>query len=316
MHRFYDERRRDYFILYCHHLVTIALVLASWYGGSMRIGLLVLYVHDVSDIFVDGLKMVNLTKLEGRRGWFLSEFAYATCILTWVYYRMWQYPLRVMKGASIDAYRVLGPAFPGDGTVTALLSASTSEWTAWLSDVHRNIGIPFYLPGNVLLLTLFALHVYWFHLLFMIGYRIATESAREASRAEYEGDSEAEEEGDGAMAGSLASAAGGHRAGRGAGKALAAAAASSAEDPVLPALSPVTEMERIHSLAAAASAAAAGSGPAESAQQPVTAVASRPQALPAAPASDDSAAASAARGPRAISSPNSGSVVMAAARRR
>jgi len=75
VHRFVDERRKDYFVMYLHHIVTIALVGLSWAVGYMRIGILVLFVHDVSDIFVDLLKMVNYLKLENRRGLFASEIA-------------------------------------------------------------------------------------------------------------------------------------------------------------------------------------------------------------------------------------------------
>lgn len=210
-HRFFDERRRDYFILYGHHLVTIALVLASWYGGSMRIGLLVLYVHDISDIFVDALKMVNLTKLEGKRGFFLSEIAYVSCIVAWLYYRMWQYPFRVMKGAGPDALSVLGPPAPysPDGTFWGMLTHnSLGDWASYISRVHNEIGIAFYVPGHVLLFTLLCLHFYWFYLLAMVGYRILTESAREASRQEYEGDSEPEDEDSGKTGSSASSAAG------------------------------------------------------------------------------------------------------------
>ena len=46
---------------------------------------------------------------------------------------------------------------------------------------------------NALLFTLLALHIYWFHLFLMIGYRIITENVREASRQEYEGDSDEED---------------------------------------------------------------------------------------------------------------------------
>jgi TLC domain len=162
----------------------------------MRIGLLVLYVHDISDIFVDLLKMINLTKLEGKRGFFLSEIAYVSCIVSWVYYRMWQYPFRVMKGAGPDALSVLGPPAPysPDGSFLGMLTHnSISDWMTYIGRVHNEIGIAFYVPGHVLLFTLLCLHFYWFHLLFMIGYRIVTESAREASRQEYEGDSEAED---------------------------------------------------------------------------------------------------------------------------
>lgn len=239
IHRFWDERRKDYFVMYVHHIVTIMLVgewldaasnsaaalLAVWprcsistvhtstqhsaaslirhpissaalmsmsistpgstlaaagsfAAGYLRIGLLVLWVHDVSDILVDLLKMVNYLKLEERRGFFASELAYFACICGWVYWRLYQYPFRVIRGALIEPYRLYAPQprLSSDGGLGVFMR-----------------DMPLYAEMNALLLTLLALHVYWAFLLFMVGYRIITESAREASRQEYEGDSDDEQ---------------------------------------------------------------------------------------------------------------------------
>lgn len=39
-----------------HHFVTMALILGSDYAGFQRIGSLVMYVHDVPDIFSMGTR--------------------------------------------------------------------------------------------------------------------------------------------------------------------------------------------------------------------------------------------------------------------
>ncbi len=180
-----DERRKDYFVMYTHHIVTIALVGLSWAWGYWRIGLLVVYVHDVSDIAVDLLKMVNYMKLEGKRGWFASEFAYLICVLSWLYWRLWMYPMRAIRGSYIDAWDVFATyprhSDPAFNQVVFGVEISPPD-------------MPNYFECNTMLFILLGLHVYWFHLFIMIGYRILTESAREASRQEYEGDSDGEAE--------------------------------------------------------------------------------------------------------------------------
>jgi hypothetical protein len=178
VHRFFDERRKDYFVLYVHHIVTIMLVAASLSAGYLRIGLIVLYVHDVSDILVDTLKMVNYLKLEGPRGLFASEIAYVSCVLGWIYWRLYQFPFRVIRGSFLETWQWNAP----QPRVNDFLFGFV------LTD------LPLYLHTNVLLTVLFGLHIYWGHLFLMIGYRILTESAREASRQEYEGDSDDETE--------------------------------------------------------------------------------------------------------------------------
>jgi len=118
-HRFIEERHKDYFLMYTHHLVTIALVACSYFNSYLRIGVLVLcamergarillrpapffswtsahrrenfffhrYMHDVSDIPVDLLKIFNYCQLEGPRGLFLLEGVFITNLCTWAYYR-------------------------------------------------------------------------------------------------------------------------------------------------------------------------------------------------------------------------------------
>jgi hypothetical protein len=197
IHRFVDERRKDYFVMYTHHLVTIALVGMSWAVGYLRIGLLVLWIHDVSDIFVDLLKMVNYLKLEDKRGYFASEIAYVACVAGWFYWRLYQYPFKVLHAALVVPYTVL---LKTPREAIQLLPALGLE--IFPTD------LPYHLESNALLFLLLGLHIYWFHLFVMIGFRILTESVREASRQEYEGDSDDDELEDGAAAGAGAGAGG------------------------------------------------------------------------------------------------------------
>ncbi len=191
----------------------------------MRVGLLVLYVHDVSDIFVDLLKMVNYLKMcvvlgripragrpragqscararparqrpnlappslppapyprrEGMSGFMATEIAYVSCVLSWVYFRLYQFPFRAIRASFVEPLRLLAK-HPRVASVVLGL-----EWFP--------PDLPLYTELNMLLFTLLALHVYWFHLFLMIGWRIVNEGPREASRQEYEGDSDTDETG-------------------------------------------------------------------------------------------------------------------------
>ena len=212
VHRFLDERRRDYYVMYAHHIVTILLVLGSWEAGgaALRIGLLVLYVHDASDVFIDLLKMVNFSKLEGARGFFASEAAYVAAIVAWGWFRFYQYPARVLKAAIVEAFRVRGPPLPGDGTLASALAQPLPALLDYYAAVCAGVGIPVWPFGKYLLLFLLGLHFYWGYLLAMVGYRILTESAREASRQEYEGASDQDDDdGGGGATGGAGAGAGG-----------------------------------------------------------------------------------------------------------
>jgi hypothetical protein len=156
----------------------------------MRVGVLVLFVHDFSDIFVDLLKMVNYLKLENRKGFFASEIAYVLCVLSWIYFRLYEYPFRVLYGSLTVPY-------------TLLLRTPRKSY-GFLGLEFFPSDLPWHFHLNVMLLVLLLLHIYWFHLFLMIGYRILTESAREASRQEYEGDSDDEDAPEGTAKGGKA----------------------------------------------------------------------------------------------------------------
>ena len=152
----------------------------SWHADYMRVGMLVMYVHDVSDIFIDVLKMSNLIKLEGPRGWFISEIAYVATLVSWAYYRLYQFPFRVMHSSYYFSYSVTS-------------ANENSDNNASFFGLFR-ADLPLLVHNNVLLGLLLCLHFYWFYMLLRVGYRIITESVTQASRMEYEGDSDIEDE--------------------------------------------------------------------------------------------------------------------------
>jgi TLC domain len=172
-------RHKDYYVAYLHHLVTIFLVTSSFSLELLRVGVLVMYVHDVSDIFVDLLKMANYIKLEGQKGFYLTEISYISCLLSWIYYRLYQFPVRVMKASLYDTYVHMDKLPPGK--------------QSYLQGIMPDAMI-IYLGLNVLLGILFIMHIYWFNILARIGFKIVFASPREASRDEYDGESEEEEE--------------------------------------------------------------------------------------------------------------------------
>ena len=54
--------RADSTTLVLHHVATAALIYGSMMNGYMQFGLLVLFVHDVSDIPLDFMLMSNMLK--------------------------------------------------------------------------------------------------------------------------------------------------------------------------------------------------------------------------------------------------------------
>lgn len=69
-----------------------------------RFGLLVLYVHDISDIMIDLLKLTNYLKLDSERGVPLVEPVFVTNLITWVYFRMYLLPYTIVYQGAYQGF--------------------------------------------------------------------------------------------------------------------------------------------------------------------------------------------------------------------
>lgn len=55
----FDVKRSDFWELVLHHFITIFLLNISWTINFVRVGTLVLVSHDLSDILLEGGKLVR-----------------------------------------------------------------------------------------------------------------------------------------------------------------------------------------------------------------------------------------------------------------
>jgi len=173
-HRFLETRRYDYLQMLAHHVLTMALVIGSWSFTYFKIGLLVFYIHDVSDIFIDVLKMSNYVKTEGPKYFFLTEVGYVASMVAWAYWRFYQLISRVIYDTLIETH--------------ALLIHDETGGKPWLNPAPSIL--PWYVTANLMLFGLLLLHIYWYFLLARIGVRMLSQGAHDAGRAEYEGESD------------------------------------------------------------------------------------------------------------------------------
>ena len=77
-----------------HHIITIGLILFSFFNNYVRIGTLVLYLHDISDICGSLSKITLHSKYD-----VITIISYCGLLLTWIYFRLFVYPFQVIKSA-------------------------------------------------------------------------------------------------------------------------------------------------------------------------------------------------------------------------
>jgi len=205
-HQFFEERHKDYAMMWVHHLVTIALIGLSYTMGYVRIGVLVLLMHDSSDIVIDLLKTTNYMKLEGLSHLFLVELCFVTNLFTWGYSRLYLYGYHVVYMGGWVAPRevLLSPGSPGIGWAKAVTRGHAPGFSYPKSigdgsfSLLENIKalptheeIPGYWSFNLLMSSLIIMHVIWYLMFWRMFYRLLTkEAAHEAGREEYEGGSD------------------------------------------------------------------------------------------------------------------------------
>ncbi|XP_013382240.1 ceramide synthase 6 isoform X1 [Lingula anatina] len=136
--QFADIKRKDFWEMFLHHIVTIFLMSMSWSNNYVRIGTLVLAVHDAADFWLEAAKMA---KYAGRQK--LCDFLFGGFALVWLITRLIIFPTRVIRSTLLE------------GHTTVKVDPFT---------------YPFYWVYNILLTSLLVLHIFWFYLICKVAF--------------------------------------------------------------------------------------------------------------------------------------------------
>lgn len=173
-HRFLEARHKDYFVMYVHHILTLLLLLGAHKYDFNKIAVLVMFVHDLSDIPVDLLKMSNYLGLDSSSGLFIVEGVFGLHMFVWSMFRLYFFPSKIIGATFNESAKRLYNVRP-DITNWELLVLPE----CWACNILRFV-----------LILLLCLHLWWYWLSIKIVIKLVTgENAHDAGREEYEGDS-------------------------------------------------------------------------------------------------------------------------------
>lgn len=135
----FETKRKDFWATMLHHIVTVALIGYSYALGFTKVGVLIMFLHDVCD---SPLEMAKLAKYAGKEA--LTNGLFVMFTIIWIAMRVIYFPVWVIWSVCFDAsYAVMGPnartAFP--------------HWELFAG----------------MLLTLWVLHLYWTYVILQIA---------------------------------------------------------------------------------------------------------------------------------------------------
>ncbi|KAK3592980.1 hypothetical protein CHS0354_023204 [Potamilus streckersoni] len=97
-----DHKRKDFYEMVIHHLVTILLIYFSWVLNFVRVGTLVLAVHDASDYWMAAAKMAKYINKQ-----MLCEVSFVIFCITWIISRLIIYPYVVLYTTTVETYGIV-----------------------------------------------------------------------------------------------------------------------------------------------------------------------------------------------------------------
>lgn len=129
---FWETRRSDFGVSMGHHVATLILITTSYATRFVRIGSVVLALHDASDVF---LEIGKMSKYSGAEG--LASFSFILFVLVWTLLRLIYYPFWILRSTSYELVSVLKV------------------------EKYETLGPIYYYMYNTLLFSLLVLHIYW-----------------------------------------------------------------------------------------------------------------------------------------------------------
>ncbi|EPB70799.1 Longevity-assurance protein [Ancylostoma ceylanicum] len=140
-----DVRRADFVQMMLHHGITIALLYVSWSMNMVRVGTLVLFVHDAADIFIEIAKIVRYANWQTT-----LNVLFVIFIVVWTATRLVFYPFWIIRSVWFDAPELI---------------QSSYRWT----NLWQRPLVPRLLM--VMLSSLLVLHIFWTYVILKVAYK-------------------------------------------------------------------------------------------------------------------------------------------------
>eukprot|EP00208_Stichococcus_sp_RCC1054_P000408 CAMPEP_0206138104 /NCGR_PEP_ID=MMETSP1473-20131121/3074_1 /ASSEMBLY_ACC=CAM_ASM_001109 /TAXON_ID=1461547 /ORGANISM="Stichococcus sp, Strain RCC1054" /LENGTH=293 /DNA_ID=CAMNT_0053531433 /DNA_START=347 /DNA_END=1229 /DNA_ORIENTATION=+ len=98
---FWETRRKDFLESFAHHVATLVLIVYSYWLNLTKVGVVVFWLHDVNDIFME---LAKIGRYAGRD--LLPNALFVVFLLSWIATRLVMFPGCVIRSVLYDAAAV------------------------------------------------------------------------------------------------------------------------------------------------------------------------------------------------------------------
>ena len=188
-----EERRKDHWQMFTHHIITCALIFASYGYHQTKVGNLILCLMDVVDLFLPLAKILKYLKFTT-----LCDATFGVFMVMWLVTRhmlylavCWSIYAHIPEEIQYGCYRggdlnLEGPlAVPNDFDHLTQPFRDPEGLVCW------NNGIKWVFLG--LLLALQCVLLFWFSMILKVAYKVVSGEGADDTRSDDEDDQEEEE---------------------------------------------------------------------------------------------------------------------------
>lgn len=156
--QFIDIKRKDFLVMFIHHVVAVMLIAASYTVNMVRVGTLIISLHDLPDIFLEVAKLAIYAKCQR-----LCDATFILFSVIFIVTRLGIYPFWILNTTLFESWEIIGP-----------------YQTWWLF--------------NGLLVALQILHVFWSYFIIRTAYKaLVRGKVTKDERSDIESSSEEED---------------------------------------------------------------------------------------------------------------------------
>ena len=191
-----EERRKDHWQMFSHHLITCALIFTSYGYHQTKVGTVILCIMDIVDLF---FPLAKILKYLGFH--FACDIAFGVFMFTWFVTRHVLYMIVCWSIYTHIPQEIKFGCYEGSGSDLRGPFAIPDDWDHLTQPFRNPVGLVCWNSSITsvflgLLLALQAILCVWFGMICRVAYKVVTGQNAEDSRSDDEDEEEEELEND------------------------------------------------------------------------------------------------------------------------